>query len=82
MSLRRIIAEAIEPDVRATEETLRKAALVAEKARQDAVILLLRERREHTLQRADWQAELDTARADVARLLEDAHRCAEQHSKN
>ena len=89
MSLRRIAADMLDPsrlladvDHQAEIRELRGTAA-------KAVADLLRARATHVAEVAIFEAmlasaELDArnARADVARLLEDAHRCAEQHSKN
>lgn len=83
MSLRRIIAETIDPDVRAEIRELRDFAVRAEKERQDAVAEVLAIRRDNAavvaITEAVWKAKCAELRADVVRLLEDADRCAHEH---
>ena len=79
MSLRRILAEAIDPDVRAEIAELREAACNAVVSRGIADTRLLEQRVAHAIALAVVEKERDEARADVARLLEDAARCASEN---
>lgn len=87
MSLRRILAELADPDVRAEIRELRDIAARSEIARGHAVAEVLAMRADQAavvaVTEAIWKArcdkQCDELRADVTRLLEDAQRCAHEH---
>lgn len=83
MSLRRIVADLIDPGRLLEVRELRENARKAHERRASVEIAWLKDRTTHAAEIAVVDAlrhaaelEANTARADVARLLEDAARCA------